>query len=147
MSPVGGKRGERAAANERPIVVDASFVLDALTHTDGFAVAGGYDLSAPPLLWSEVRSALHEAAWRGTIPRALADDAHRRLSAVPVRRRAPAALGMTAWAIAEQMGVAKTHDAEYLALARLVGGRVVTTDGRLRRGAARLGLVIGPTEL
>jgi predicted nucleic acid-binding protein len=36
---------------------------------------------------------------------------------------------------------------EYLALARLLGGRVVTLDGRLRRGADRTGLVVAPTEL
>jgi predicted nucleic acid-binding protein len=45
------------------------------------------------------------------------------------------------------MGWAKTYDAEYLALARLLGCRVVTLDLRLRRGADRLGLVVTPGEL
>jgi predicted nucleic acid-binding protein len=45
------------------------------------------------------------------------------------------------------MGWAKTYDAEYVALARLLGARVVTLDARLRRGADRLGLVVLPEEL
>jgi predicted nucleic acid-binding protein len=56
-------------------------------------------------------------------------------------------LGGEAWRIAEEMGWAKTYDAEYLALARLLDGHVVTLDARLRSGADRLGLVIGPDEI
>lgn len=37
--------------------------------------------------------------------------------------------------------------ANYVALARILGCRLVTLDTRLGRGAARLGFVIGPTEL
>ena len=60
-----------------------------------------------------------------------------------LRRR----LGYRAWELADRLGFAKTYDAEYLALADLLGCRVVTIDGRLRRGADRLGLVVLPTEL
>jgi predicted nucleic acid-binding protein len=35
----------------------------------------------------------------------------------------------------------------YVALARILGCRLVTLDARLRRGTTRLGFVIGPTEL
>jgi predicted nucleic acid-binding protein len=45
------------------------------------------------------------------------------------------------------MGWAKTHDAEYLALAQLLGCRFVTLDARLHQGAARLGFVVSPTAL
>jgi predicted nucleic acid-binding protein len=56
-------------------------------------------------------------------------------------------LGAEAWRIADELGWAKTYDAEYLALALLLGCRVVTVDGRLRRGADRLGIVISMEEL
>ena len=36
---------------------------------------------------------------------------------------------------------------EYVALAQILGCRLVTLDGRLRRGAAQLGMVIGVHEL
>jgi predicted nucleic acid-binding protein len=52
-----------------------------------------------------------------------------------------------AWRIADSLGWAKTYDAEYCALASLLDCRLVTVDGRLRRGADRLGFVVGPAEL
>ena len=55
--------------------------------------------------------------------------------------------GARAWEIADQLGLAKTYDAEYLALADILGCRVVTLDARMRRGADRLGLAVSPTEL
>jgi predicted nucleic acid-binding protein len=56
-------------------------------------------------------------------------------------------LAEEAWRIADELGWAKTYDAEYVALASLLDCRLVTVDGRLRRGADRLGFVVGPTEL
>jgi hypothetical protein len=47
------------------------------------------------------------------------------------------------WRIADEMGWAKTYDAEFVALAALLRGRLVT-DVRLR---AALGFVVRPTEL
>ena len=99
------------------------------------------------MLWSEVHSAVHEALWRGDVT---ADAAARRLQAftdLGVRRRAPAALHTQSFQLADELGWAKTYDAEFLALARLERAVVLTTDSRLRRGADRTGLVIDPTEL
>jgi hypothetical protein len=42
---------------------------------------------------------------------------------------------------------AKSYDAEFLALARIEGAVVLTTDARMRRGADRTGLVTDPAEL
>jgi predicted nucleic acid-binding protein len=101
------------------------------------------DLIAPPLMWSETRSTIRLAVWRGELSEEQGRNALERLEAAPVARRQPARLGFEAWAIAEELGWARTYDAEYLALARLSGCRVVTGDRRLRRGAERTGLVIG----
>jgi hypothetical protein len=49
--------------------------------------------------------------------------------------------------VADELGWAKTYDANYIAPARLLDARVVTLDARLRRGAGRTGLVIGPDEV
>lgn len=70
-----------------------------------------------------------------------------RFNKLDVTRRTPKALFETAYAIATEFGWAKTYDAEFLALARIEGGRVLTTDLRLRRGADRTGLVMRPDEL
>ena len=45
------------------------------------------------------------------------------------------------------LGWAKTYDAEYVALAQLIGCRMVTLDARLRRGADRLGMAVSIEEL
>ncbi|MGH3452667.1 MAG: type II toxin-antitoxin system VapC family toxin [Haloechinothrix sp.] len=60
-----------------------------------------------------------------------------------VRERGHRRLGREAWRIADELGWAKTYDAEYLALAFLVDGRLVTFDRRLLRAAERLGLATG----
>lgn len=128
-------------------VVDASVAFSACAGSDGFEEFGGAALAAPALMWSEARSVIHELAWRGEIDLEDAARTRDRLEACPVARKAPAALGAEAWRIADELGFAKTYDAEYLALARLTECRVVTLDQRLRRGADRLGLVVTPAEL
>ncbi len=128
-------------------MVDAGVVLHALLGEAGFALLEGYELVAPPLLWSEVRSVLHEQLWRGALQAGEVATARRRMTAMPVAARNPPELGDVAWGLADELGMAKTHDAEYLALARLLGYRLLTVDRRLRQGAARLGMVVEITEL
>lgn len=129
------------------LVVDASIVVPDCEAGRGFGYLSDPDLVAPPFMWAEARSALHEAAWRGEISGPVAQAAHNRLLAAPIHRAEPPELGEEAWRIADELGWAKTYDAEYVALASVLGCRFVTLDARLRRGADRLGLVIGPTEL
>jgi predicted nucleic acid-binding protein len=129
------------------LVVDASLIV---TWSAGDHVldelAPGTRV-APPLMWSEARSALHERAWRGDLDQDSALRARARLDQAPVKRRTHPRLAAEAWRIADQLGWAKTYGAEYVALASLLGCKLVTVDGRLRRGADRLGFVVGPTEL
>lgn len=125
------------------LVCDSSAALR--IAAGGLSVAA--DLIAPPLLWSEVLSAVHEAMWRQEIDAGQAAAIRDRFEACGIRRDAPRQLHAAAWTVAEELGLAKTYDAEFLGLARLRSCRVLTTDLRLRRAADRLGLVVGPSEL
>ena len=69
------------------------------------------------------------------------------LEQAPVERRDDERLGERAWRIADELGWAKTYDAEYVALASLLDCRLVTLDARLRRATDHLGFVVSPTEL
>jgi predicted nucleic acid-binding protein len=129
------------------LVLDSSAALRAAMSADAQRTLAPHDLIAPPLLWSEVFSAVHEALWRRDLSRAAAADALASFSALGVRRRAPARLHREAYTMASEWGWAKTYDAEFVALARLESATVLTTDARLRRGADRTGLVIDPREL
>lgn len=129
------------------LVIDASVAVPAAGADRGFARLAGHHLVAPPLMWSEARAALHLDLWRGRVGREDAELAHQRLQDAPIDVLSPPGLGDAAWDIAEELGWARTYDAEYVALASLTGGRVLTLDARLRRGGDRLGLVVAPHEL
>lgn len=129
------------------LALDASVVVAATSSIAGFDLFADERLVAPPLLWSEVRSVLHQALWRRATTRAHATAAHRRFAEAPIEQLAPPGLGDEAWRVADELGWAKTYDAEYVALARLLDCRLVTLDARLHRGTARLGFVVGPHEL
>ncbi len=129
------------------LVLDASAAFPACVSPDGFRRFAREELVAPPLLWSEVRSALREAAWRGEISRTAALAALEVLEADRIRPRLDRRLGRTAWRVADDLGWIKTYDAEYVALALLLNCRLVTLDTRLRRAAGRIVEVVSPAEL
>lgn len=90
---------------------------------------------------------LHELPWRKEISSNLASTALQRLTAADISPRRPKGLTEEAWRIADRLGWAKTYDAEYLALARLLRCRLMTTDAKLKAAGGKLVGVIGPTEL
>lgn len=134
------------ASRPSAVVIDTSVVLPACV-AGGLRFAGQWAWTAPPLLWSEVTSALHEATWRGDLTTAEATAARAVFAELPLQVDDTDAVHDEAWRIADELGLAKTYDAEFLALARLRGALFVTADARLRRGADRLGFVVDPVEL
>lgn len=129
------------------LVIDASAAVDLCLSPDGFNALADEDLLAPPLILSESLSALHEMRWRNEIPEDMATLALTRRKEMPIRIERPPDLSDETWRIADNFGWAKTYDAEYVALAKLTDCRLLTVDGRLRRGADRLGFVVTPAEL
>lgn len=136
------------------LVVDESFAIElclARVGDDALDALKQDQLVAPPLLWSEVPSVLHEMVFRGemTPERELGDQALTALveNTVKLTERRPMGLTRAAWKLSTGLGWAKTYDAEYLATAQLLECRLVTVDHRLPRGAGRLGFVVSPDEL
>jgi len=129
------------------LVVDASVAVAAAFAPRGYAEFRRQSLVAPPLMWSEARSTLRVALWRGQVSQSDAQAALTRLEAAPIERVDPDGLGRAAWDLSIELGWARTYDAEYVATARLLGCRLVTLDDRLRRGTSRLGIVVSPADV
>jgi predicted nucleic acid-binding protein len=129
------------------LVVDASVAVAATATPLGFERLRAFELIAPPLLWIEAESVLHAMLWRAEVRADQAIEMRGRLRAAPIALDGPSTLPDASWALADEMGWAKTYDANYVGLAQLRDCGLVTLDARLRRGARRLGFVVGPTEL
>jgi predicted nucleic acid-binding protein len=129
------------------LVIDANVALAACGgEGEGFAALDD-ELVSIPLMWSEARATLHLQLAKNEIGQEDAEIIHGRLEGCPVERVDPPGLGTASWKLAEEFGWGRTYDAEYVALAKLLGCRLVTLDTRLRRGADRLGFVATPAEL
>jgi len=102
---------------------------------------------APHLMWSEASSVIHELRRRKEISAELAAIAVDRLAAAAVSPGRPRGLIEEAWRIADRLGWAKTYDAEYLALARLLRCRLLTTDAKLKASGSDVVKVVGPADL
>ena len=124
------------------LVLDANVALAAATSSSGFRVFEGEELVAPPLLWPEVRSALHVAVVRGLLSRDTAERSRDVIESGIVRERRHRRLGRETWGVADELGWSKTYDAEYLALARLLGAKIVTLDTRVARAAERVAVEV-----
>jgi len=129
------------------LVVDANVAVYSCNAGRDLGWLGDDELCAPALLWPEFRSAVRGAAWRGEISVERSHELVVALARLPIAPRTNRRLGPETLRIAELLGWARSYDAEYCALASFLGCRLVTFDGRLRRGADRLGFVITPAEL
>lgn len=128
-------------------VVDASVVVQACLEAAGFDPLAEHALVGPHLVLSEALSALHEGAFRGDLSKELARVAIERLRTAPVEVIRPEGLAAAAWQLADALGWAKTYDAEYVALAKLLGRPLLTVDARLARGAGHVVSIMGPADI
>jgi predicted nucleic acid-binding protein len=112
-------------------VVDCGVVLH--LASEGVEVSAEHELLAPTLLRSQMLSVLHEAVYRGEIPREVALDRLAHIRAIPIRLLGDAVLRRRAWEVADQLGLAETYDAEYVALTQLQADAFVTLDSELAR--------------
>jgi predicted nucleic acid-binding protein len=113
----------------------SQFVIDASTAlffaSTSRRISSGVTFAAPALLASETLSVLHEAVWRQELPPDLAAEHRRRLAELPISILQPSELPDRSWALADELGWAKTYDAEYVALAMILGVPLLTNDRRL----------------
>ena len=119
-------------------VIDASPALFAISGPHGARVLTEHEAQAPPLLWSEVIAALRQRVFRREVSGQLADRSVAGLRDAPIHRFVHAELYEEAYAVAGQIGWAKTYDAKYVALARRLSCPLVTGDARLARGVAAI---------
>ncbi len=115
-------------------VVDASAAVDALLPTPRQAAAlrhlRGQELYAPAVIDVEVLSALARLERSRQLPSVEADRAVDDWTALPIRRIGNDALLRGAWQSRPAIRIA---DGFYVALAKALGARLLTSDTRLAR--------------
>ena len=109
-------------------VIDSGATLWLARRSIG--VSAKHQLLAPTLWRSEVLSALYEAERAGTFTREAAREQLQYVNALKIRLLGDAVLRRRAWELAEELDLPTTYEAEYVALAQLQKGTLVSTDKR-----------------
>ena len=113
----------------------ARFVIDIGTTlrlaSTSSKVSSKADLYAPTLWRSQTLSAVYEAVRRGELTDGAAREQLAYINGLKIRLLGDAMLRRRAWVVAEQLGMATTYDAEYIALAQLQKCTLVSTDKAL----------------
>jgi predicted nucleic acid-binding protein len=110
------------------------FVIDSGTTlhlaSASVEVSPDHKLHAPTLWRSETLSALYEAVRQGEIATEVAREQLAYINRMKIRLLGDAVLRRRAWDVAEQLDLATTYEAEYVALAQLQKCTLVSTDQR-----------------
>ena len=110
------------------------FVIDSGTTlhlaTASVEVSPDHKLHAPTLWRSETLSALYQAVKRGDLTVEAAREQLAYIGRLKIRLLGDAVLRRRAWEVAEQLDLATTYEAEYVALAQLQKCTLVSTDKR-----------------
>ena len=101
-------------------------------------ISAQHKLMAPTLWRSEVLSALYEAVRAGKVTREVARERVAYINGLKIRLLGDAVLRRRAWELAEQLALSTTYEAEYVALAQLQQGTLVSTDKRWLKRVAGL---------
>lgn len=107
--------------------------------SDRPALRDDVHLVAPTLIRSQLLAALYQSVQRGELTRADAEEQLDHVRGLRMRLLGDRVLQRLAWQVAEQLGWSDTHQAEYVAAARLQADALVTLDAGL--AAALTGLV------
>jgi predicted nucleic acid-binding protein len=118
------------------------FVIDtgATLHlaSRGTEISSQHKLLAPTLWRSDVLSKLYEAVRAGKLTREAARERVAYVNSLKIRLLGDAVLRRRAWEVAEQLDLPTTYEAEYVALAQLQKGTLVSTDERWLKRVAGL---------
>ncbi len=110
-------------------------------------VSPRHQIVAPNVIRSEAMSLLFEAVGRGDISEDLALRHHERLTELKMRLLGDRSSRRVAWKMARDQGWESTHDAEYLAIAKLQADALITVDPALAAKAVGLVPLADPAAL